>query len=387
MSAIADLLRRVPFRVRLALIFAAVMVVLFGGLALLLYTRFAANLDTAGVSQAQRQHALASLGQLLFIGGPAMLVLTCLAGYALTARALAPVEKMRRRATRISGADRGDRLPVPEANDELHRLGTTLNEMLGRLEEAMERERAFVANAGHELRTPLSILQLQLEDLEQSVTASSPRDELEQGLSSAREEVERLAKLAEDLLVLARADRAGLPVEKQPVQVPRLLHDVAERVGTAANGEGRAVIAGPAEVPTVLADAAWLEQALANMASNALQHGAGQVRLLARQRNGSVELHVLDEGRGFPPGFLSQAFDRFTRGDAARSSGGAGLGLLIVRAIAEAHGGRAGAANRECGGADVWLLLPIGSVEAPSESLPPAEGDADLRLPPAAGSH
>jgi signal transduction histidine kinase len=114
-------------------------------------------------------------------------------------------------------------------------------------------------------------------------------------------------------------------------------------------------------VPTVAGDAAWLEQALANMASNALQHGAGQVRLLARQRNGNVELHVLDEGRGFPPGFLPRAFERFTRGDVARSPGGAGLGLLIVRAIAEAHGGRAGATNRECGGADVWLSLPTGS--------------------------
>jgi two-component system OmpR family sensor kinase len=357
-----DLLRRVPFRLRLALTFAAVMVVLFGGLALLLYTSYSASLDSAtGLSQSQRQHALATLGQLLFIGGPAMLVLTCLAGYALTSRALAPVEKMRRRATRISGADPGGRLPVPEANDELRRLGATLNEMLGRLEEAMERERAFAADAGHELRTPLSILQLQLEDLEQAVATDGPPDELEKGLRSAREEVERLAKLADDLLVLARADGRGLPVEKQPVQVPGLLHAVAERIGNAANGEGRAVIAEPAEVPAVTADAAWLEQALANMASNALQHGAGRVRLLARQRNGSVELHVLDEGRGFPPGLLPQAFERFTRGDAARSSGGAGLGLLIVRAIAEAHGGRAGAANREGGGADVWLSLPVGS--------------------------
>jgi two-component system OmpR family sensor kinase len=362
MTAIADLLRRVPFRVRLALIFAAVMVVLFGGLALLLYTSYSANLENAtGLSESQRQHALSTLGRLLFIGGPAMLVLTCLAGYALTARALAPVEKMRRRATRISGAERGGRLPVPEARDELHRLGATLNEMLGRLEEAMERERAFVANAGHELRTPLSILQLQLEDLEQEVAGSDPDGGLELGLRSAREEVERLSKLAEDLLVLARADRDGLPVEKRPVEVEGLLRAVAERTGAAANGEGRAVIAEPAEVPAVAADAVWLEQALANMASNALQHGAGQVRLTARQRNGSLELHVLDEGRGFPPGFASHAFERFTRGDAARSPGGAGLGLLIVRAIAEAHGGRAGAANREGGGADVWLTLPVGS--------------------------
>jgi two-component system OmpR family sensor kinase len=358
MTSIADLFRRVPFRLRLTLIFAAVMVVLFGGLALLLYTRFSASLETT--AGASREHALGSLGRLLFIGGPAMLVLTCLAGYALTARALAPVEKMRRRATRISGADPGGRLPVPEANDELRRLGATLNEMLGRLEDAMERERSFVADAGHELRTPLSILELQLEDLERAVAADGPRDELERGLRSSREEVERLAKLAEDLQVLARADRGGLPIERGPVQLPGLLRAVAERVGaTAAGGEKRVVVAEPAELPTIAADAAWLEQALANMASNALRHGGGRVQLEAWQRDGSVELHVLDEGPGFPPGFLPRAFERFTRGDAARSPGGSGLGLLIVRAIAEAHGGYADAANRRGGGADVWLSLPI----------------------------
>jgi signal transduction histidine kinase len=378
MTAIAERIHRIPFRLRLTLSFAAVMVVLFGGLALLLYTRFSASLSEAdasksapvsasegrlvratGLSHTQRQQALERLSQLLFIGGPVTLVLTCLAGYALTGRALGPVEKMRRRAARISGDGRGNRLPVPEADDELRRLGTTLNEMLARLEEAMERERAFTAAAGHELRTPLSILKLELEDLEQAASVAAFRADLEPGLRSATEEVERLVKLAEDLLAVARAEHGALQAEKRPLAIGHLMRGVAERLGSGAGG--RRVVVEPSDGLVVPADEAWLEQALSNMVSNALQHGEGRVLLKARRRRGAVELHVLDEGAGFPAALLPRAFERFTRDETARSSGGAGLGLLVVRTIAEAHGGEAGAANRENGGADVWLSLPAES--------------------------
>jgi signal transduction histidine kinase len=101
-----------------------------------------------------------------------------------------------------------------------------------------------------------------------------------------------------------------------------------------------------------------LEQALGNLVDNALRHGGGAVRLFVSSSDGNVELHVRDEGGGFPPEFLGHAFERFARADAARTQGGAGLGLSIVRAIAEAHGGSAHAANRERGGADVWLSVP-----------------------------
>jgi signal transduction histidine kinase len=111
-------------------------------------------------------------------------------------------------------------------------------------------------------------------------------------------------------------------------------------------------------VHVVSADARRVEQALTNMLSNALDHGDGRVVMTAREHNGSVELHVLDEGRGFEAEFLPQAFERFARADKPRSRGGTGLGLAIVRAIAEAHGGHAGARNRPSGGADVWFSLP-----------------------------
>jgi signal transduction histidine kinase len=175
---------------------------------------------------------------------------------------------------------------------------------------------------------------------------------------SAAEEVDRLAKLADDLLVIARAEQGRLPLEKRRVEVGQVLDVVAARFATAAGGEGRSVRLEGSGRLAVQADRARLEQALTNMVSNALWHGGGEVVLRADKHTGTVELHVLDEGHGFEPGFLPRAFERFSRGDPARSRGGAGLGLSIVQVIAEAHGGRAYAANRAGGGADVWLSLP-----------------------------
>jgi two-component system OmpR family sensor kinase len=442
------MMRRIPFRARLTLGFAVIIVVLFGGLALLLHESFAASLDQGidrslrthaadlatlvsrertlpplpesggtfaqivdpasgrvldatpghahplltrdelsramagpvtaneaddarllarrvatepvsvllvGSSLSQRNRALTTLSELLFIGGPLMLVLTCIAGYGLAARALAPVERMSARAARISGAPEGKRLPVPEADDELHRLGETLNAMLSRLEAALERERAFVADAGHELRTPLTILKL---ELELALASDSPRDELETRLRSAAEEVERLGKLAEDLLVIARADQGRLPLEKRPVQARQLLDAVAARFQAAARRNGREIRVQAGDGIVMEADPARLEQALTNMVSNALRHADGAVVLLANQIGSRVELHVLDEGKGFDPSFIPHAFDRFSREDPARSGRGAGLGLSIVRVIAEAHSGRAFVRNRASGGADVWVQLP-----------------------------
>jgi signal transduction histidine kinase len=126
----------------------------------------------------------------------------------------------------------------------------------------------------------------------------------------------------------------------------------------AGAAQGTRITADPAGDLVVRADADRLEQALTNMITNAIRHGEGPVRLAAAERNGHVELHVLDDGPGFAPDFLPMAFERFSRADPARSRGGAGLGLSIVRLIAEAHGGSAAADNRAGGGADVWVSLP-----------------------------
>jgi two-component system, OmpR family, sensor kinase len=315
-----------------------------------------ASVLVVGASLSQRNHTLTTISELLFAGGPVLLILTCIAGYILAARALAPVEKMSVQASGISGAPAGERLAVPEARDEIHRLGETLNGLLARVEEVVARERSFVADASHELRTPLAVLKLELEF---ALASDISRDELQERVSSAAEEVDRLTKVAQDLLLIARADQGRLPLEKREVEVEQVLGAVADRFEQPARMRGRSISSEHTDrAIAVAADQTWLEQALNNLVSNALRYGDGPVVLRACQQNGNVEFHVLDEGHGFDPAFLRRAFERFTRSDPARSGVGIGLGLSIVRAIAEAHGGSAGASNRDVGGADVWVSLP-----------------------------
>ncbi len=306
-----------------------------------------------------RAESLDHLLDELVVAGPLALLLASLAGYGLAAAALRPVEAMRRRAAAVSASEPG-RLPVPPGKDEISRLATTLNDMLTRLEAAFDHERRFVADASHELRTPLALLRAEIE-----VTLRRPRTaaELEATLRSAGEESERLSRLAEDLLLIARGDRGSLPVRHEPVAVGQLLARVAERYAGGAAEAGRA-IAAEATGAVLEADPDRLAQALGNLVENALAHGAGSITLFAIERGDTVELHVADNGAGFPDGFLPRAFDRFSRADEARGRGGTGLGLSIVELIAAAHGGRAGAANRPEGGADVWLALPLAA--APS---------------------
>jgi signal transduction histidine kinase len=226
--------------------------------------------------------------------------------------------------------------------------------MLDRLEAGFDRERTFVSDASHELRTPLAILKT---ELELALRAGRSPAELVDALRSAAEETDRLSQLAEDLLVIARSDRGRLPVRLSSVEAGQLLRSVGRRFARRAEQEGRAldVAAEPGIELTV--DSLRMEQALGNMVDNAHRHGAGKVRLGALERDGRIELRVGDEGGGFPDAFLAQAFERFARADEARARGGSGLGLAIVKAIARAHGGLAGAANRD-GGADVWIELP-----------------------------
>jgi two-component system OmpR family sensor kinase len=316
-----------------------------------------------GESLEQRETALDGLHALLALGGPLALLVASLAGYAVTAAALRPVERMRRRAAELTAADAEGHLPVPPARDEIARLGDTLNAMLARLNAALVRERAFVSDASHELRTPLAILRT---ELELALRGERTREELDAAVRSAAEETERLNRLAEDLLVVARSDQVGLPVRAAELEAGELLSGVAGRFAARARAERRELRAEPADGVRLRGDPARLEQALANMVDNALRHGRGAVVLSAVRDGGRVELHVSDEGPGFPPAFLPAAFERFSRADEARSRGGTGLGLAIAAAVAGAHGGTARAANRESGGADVWLELPEDGLSSPA---------------------
>jgi two-component system OmpR family sensor kinase len=319
-----------------------------------------------------RDDALRNLAGALLIGGPIALLLASLAGYGAAAAALRPVERMRRRAAEIQAAEPGTRLPVGPADDEIGRLGETLNGMLARIEAAFARERTFVADASHELRTPLAILKA---ELELALREGRSLEELQDALRSAAEETDRLVQLAEDLLVIARVDQGRLPIRSVPLDGAATLAVLAERFA------GRAQL--DVSVPdglVVVADPLRLEQALGNMVDNALRHGSARVELTAEPAGDYVELHVRDDGPGFPPDFVASAFERFTRVDTARSRGGTGLGLAIVELIAQAHGGAAGARNRPEGGADVWITLPVRGLAAPRS--PDDAGRAASPFPP-----
>ena len=291
-----------------------------------------------GQSLDDRDETLAGLAASFAIGGPIAVLVASLLGYALAAAGLAPMEAMRRRAAGVSLEHDGERLPLPAARDEIRRLGETLNAMLDRLHDSYERERRFVADASHELRTPVAVIKTELEG---ALRAGGHEPEVRAGLSAALEECDHLALLAEDLLVLARNGEDGLALRVEALEAGALLEGVRERFADRARERGRAIRVEAANGLRLEADELRLRQALSNLVDNALRYGAGEVVLSSRASDGGSQLEVADSGPGFPPELGERAFERFSRGDVARSRGGTGLGLAIVRAIAEAHGGRA----------------------------------------------
>lgn len=278
---------------------------------------------------------------------------TALAGlaWAATRRELRPLERMADRAEQVGVHDLRVRLPVSADGDELDRLAATINRMLDRLEDAIERERRFTADASHELRTPLAIIRAELELAEPGADAT-----VRARLVSAREEVDRLTGLVDDLLVLARADADRLDGDR-PVDLGVLVGAVLQRfVPLAAQadvvleGQGAGIVVG---------DGHGLDRALTNLVANAVRHTpiGGNVHLDARVDDGVATLTVRDTGPGIPAERLASMFDRFTRLDDARTTGGAGLGLAIVGAVAAAHGGRVDACNRAGGGLEVTIAI------------------------------
>ena len=302
-----------------------------------------------GATRQNNLETLASFRNELLIAGPIALLLASLAGYFLAGLSLRQVESMRRRAAAISAETPGERLPVPSTRDEVERLGSTLNEMLGRLEAGLQRERDFVADAGHELRTPLALLRT---ELELALRQGQSEEELREALRVSVEEVDRLAQLADDLLLIARYDRGRLPLRVESVDARSLLDSVVTRFQWRADEAARPLASEAPSGLIVRGDRLRLEQALGNLVDNALRYGRGRVTLRAADANGTVELAVEDQGDGFADGFADRAFERFSR--AHHEGGGAGLGLAIVRVIAEAHGGSADVS----GGSRVRLMLP-----------------------------
>lgn len=295
----------------------------------------------------------------LVIGGVVFVLIGGLGAYWLAASALSPVERMRRQVAALSARDTRAGVQVPRTRDELAALAGTMNDLLARLHEALARQRGFVADASHELRTPLAVLGAELE------LAGRPgrsRDDLVQAVAAAEDEVARLTRLTNDLLMLARSDEGRLPVRPAPTGVKELLDRSAERAAGRATQAGVRCVVDAPDGLVALIDEDRIRQAVDNLIDNALRFAPAdtQVTVSARATRTGLVIEVADAGPGFPADFLPHAFERFRRPDTgrARSEGGAGLGLAIVAAIAAAHGGTATARNGAAGGAVVRIELP-----------------------------
>jgi len=312
-----------------------------------------------GTAVEDQREALDGLRLLFGLVTPVAALMAAGIGWLIAGAALRPVERMRLAAEAVSGSEPGRRLPLPRTGDELARLGGSLNRMLERLEVAAERERRFVDDASHELRTPLANLKAEL-DL--ALRRARTPDQLVAALRSAADETDRLTRLAEDLLVLARSDRGGLPVRPEEVTVEPMLRAVMASFAARAAANGVALETQADADLRARFDRMRVGQAVANVLDNALRHTprGGRVAVRGRRIEGGVEIAVGDTGEGFAPAFLPTAFEPFSRADAGRgrSAGGTGLGLAIVRAVAQAHGGTAVAANEPDGGASVTIRLP-----------------------------
>ena len=306
-----------------------------------------------GTSLQDRRDQMLQLGSTLAIGGVVALVVIAFGAWVVLGAALRPVDRMRAQAAAISALEPAQRLAVPPGEDELSALATTLNEMLGRLEAAVENERRFVDEAGHELRTPVAVLRARL-DL--ALSAERAPDELREIVRRSLGDAEHLSRLADDLLVLTRSRDGGLPIHREDVDVERLVETaVADHASRAAASD----VSSDADVrpDTVRVDPIRIRQVLDNLLDNAVRHAGtgGRVRVGASVSRGVLRISVEDDGAGFAGDVLGRAFEPFARGAAEQASAGAGLGLAIVDAIARAHGGSVLAENATTGGARVFV--------------------------------
>jgi signal transduction histidine kinase len=310
----------------------------------------------AAISRSKHDEALRELMLQLVIADLATLAAASLVGYGVARGALRPVERYRIAAERADGAST---LPVePGRDDEVTRLGHTFNALLARISAANERERQFLADTSHELRSPLAVMRA---ELEMALLRPRPAAETTAALESLRSQVERLIAVSNALLELEEV-RAGDVFDGEQIDVTELVAELAERYARKAADQGRSIetVSSPPSDPLSSADGVllqgnrhWLDVALRNLVSNALRYGAGTITISAAEAGDLVRLTVSDEGPGFPQEFVGKAFDRFTRAEASRTAPGTGLGLSLVQAVAEAHGGTAAIT-----GSSVTLDLP-----------------------------
>jgi len=291
----------------------------------------------AAVSFTQVDRSIRTLWRAALIGTPLLVVFLAVVNWLVIGGALRPITELRKGAQEISTAVGPQRLPVPQTRDEVHSLAVTLNDMLSRLEAAEERQRAFVSDTAHELRSPLASIRAQLEVAIDHPQGQDWRQTARDVLADAR----RLTKLAEDLLVLARLDeRADQRPASQPADLTALARAVAARY---QGGRLRLSVTGDGPV-VIAADTEGMTRVLVNLLDNAVRYAASGVTVAVLRDGPDAVLSVSDDGPGVPAADAERVFGRFTRLDDARSrdegsESGAGLGLAIVRATVRAHGG------------------------------------------------
>ena len=297
--------------------------------------------------------AAGAVGGLLAIGVPLLLVVVAGTTWFVVGRALAPVEAIRAEVDAISATALHRRVPDPPADDEIGRLARTMNRMLERLERAQARQRRLVSDASHELRSPVAAIRQHAE-----VALAHP------GRTSAAELAEtvlaedlRLQRLAEDLLLLTRADEHTLALRRRPVDLDDLVFDEARRLRAVS---GLRVDTSQVSAGRVDGDAAGLRRVLRNLGDNAARHAEGRVAFSVAERDGVVVLEVDDDGPGVPEADRERVFERFVRLDDARArdGGGSGLGLAIVAELVAAHGGTVAIGASPAGGTRVGVSLP-----------------------------
>lgn len=288
------------------------------------------------ISRKPRDEALRELLGQLALADVLVLLAASYVGYRTATGALNPVERYRRAAA-AAGETAGAQLPVAtDRDDELTRLGHTFNDLLARIEAEAAREHRYIADAAHELRTPLALLKAEVE-----LALHKPRsaDYARQTLVAVATEVDRMAALANALLDLEELE-SGVQTSESDVDVTTLLTTMVDRYRSSFAVEHRKLEIS-STVTTFRLSAPWIDAALSNLVANALRYGRGTVTLSATDDDQHLCITVTDEGDGFPETFIDNAFDRFTRADQTRTSKGSGLGLALVKAVAEAHGGTA----------------------------------------------
>jgi signal transduction histidine kinase len=273
----------------------------------------------------QAQQSVLLLRNTLLIAYPLLVGGISLLAWRVVGAALQPVEALRLGAEAITGGERIGRLPVPDGADEIHRLAVTLNTMLNRQDAARARQRAFVADAAHELRSPLANMRVQLEVAQRLGTPPDTGDLLA--------DVDRLSRLVEDLLLLARGDDAPATVAAERVNLSALIREISRRYG----GSRVPITVGPGlhGPQWTVGDPQALDRAVSNLVDNAVRHATNKVTLSVTRDGACALVSVVDDGPGIPEADRDRVFDRFTRLDAGRTrdAGGAGLGLAIVREL------------------------------------------------------